>query len=380
MNPPQWIIIDGAVYDLTKFAKFHPGGLAALLDPNVAGQDATDVFFGLHRHEVLLKPAYARLKIGTIKGETQAIIARQTGALKTVPYAEPVASLLPSCAPLLVRVAPADRLPFPLRTLRQTWLCDKYHSPYFSDSHRALQQAMRAVVDETIYPDAQACEDSGKYPSQKVNDRLAELNIHAMRFGVRHLVPSVGLRRAWAAPVPWRCRADGHPSLFRPTSPRIQPGPHLKGLTLMGGIVKPEEFDCACASPRRRLAPPRCAAADHHSNPCESLPPPDFHEMVITQEIVLCGARGYGDGLGGGNVIGLPPVLNFGSAALKQAVVPDVFAGKKNICLAISEAFAGSDVSNLRCEAKKTEDGTHWIINGHKKCVRSPGFGDPYRC
>lgn len=97
----------------------------------------------------------------------------------------------------------------------------------------------------------------------------------------------------------------------------------------------------------------------------------DFHELTITQELVLCGARGYGDGLGGGNVIGLPPVLNFGSDALKQKVVPEIFKAEKSICLAISEAFAGSDVSNLRCEAKKSEDGKFWIINGHKKCVLS---------
>jgi alkylation response protein AidB-like acyl-CoA dehydrogenase len=51
--------------------------------------------------------------------------------------------------------------------------------------------------------------------------------------------------------------------------------------------------------------------------------------------------------------------------------VPEIFKAEKTICLAISEAFAGSDVSNLRCEAKKSEDGKEWIINGHKKCVRA---------
>ena len=47
-------------------------------------------------------------------------------------------------------------------------------------------------------------------------------------------------------------------------------------------------------------------------------------------------------------VIGLPPVLNFGSDELKKRIVPDVFAGKKFISLAISEAFAGSDVAGLK--------------------------------
>jgi alkylation response protein AidB-like acyl-CoA dehydrogenase len=46
--------------------------------------------------------------------------------------------------------------------------------------------------------------------------------------------------------------------------------------------------------------------------------------------------------------------MNYGSDALKKAVIPDVLAGKKFIALAISEAFAGSDVAGLRCTAKKT--------------------------
>lgn len=65
-----------------------------------------------------------------------------------------------------------------------------------------------------------------------------------------------------------------------------------------------------------------------------------------------------------GSVIGLPPVLNFGSEAVKAKVVPDVLSGKKPICLAISEAFAGSDVAGIRTTAVKTEDNNHWIING----------------
>ena len=74
-------------------------------------------------------------------------------------------------------------------------------------------------------------------------------------------------------------------------------------------------------------------------------------------------------GLLGGKVIGLPPVLNFGSEELKARVVPEVLAGKKFICLAISEAQAGSDVMGLQTTAVKSEDGKEWIINGTKKWI-----------
>lgn len=99
-------------------------------------------------------------------------------------------------------------------------------------------------------------------------------------------------------------------------------------------------------------------------------------KLIVTQEFARCGARGYGDGLQGGMVIGLPPVLNFGSEELKAKVVDDVLAGKKFISLAISEAHAGSDVMGLQTTAVKTEDGKEWIINGTKKWITNGVFSD----
>jgi alkylation response protein AidB-like acyl-CoA dehydrogenase/predicted heme/steroid binding protein len=277
-NKPDdlWIIIDSKVYDVTRFKDMHPGGVSVFFGEDVAGQDTTEQFYGLHRHEVILLPQYARLQIGTIKDSKPVIYGRVTGQLSDVPYAEP------------------------------TWLSTGYYSPYFKDSHRALQQAMRVLVDEVILPDARAREDDGKRPTQSVFDKMGELELHAMRLG---------------------------------------PGKHLKGRTLMGGIVKPEEFDY-------------------------------FHELVITQELTRIGVRGYGDGLLGGMVIGLPPVMNFGSPELKARVMPEVLSGKKFICLAISEAFAGSDVMGLQTTAVKTEDGKHWIVNGTKKWITNGTFAD----
>jgi len=75
-------------------------------------------------------------------------------------------------------------------------------------------------------------------------------------------------------------------------------------------------------------------------------------------------------------VIGLPPVINFGRPALKAKVVPEVLSGKKFISLAISEAFAGSDVAGLKCTAKKTPDGKHFVINGTKKWITNGHFSD----
>lgn len=147
---------------------------------------------------------------------------------------------------------------------------------------------------------------------------------------------------------------------------RMGPGKHLEGKVLMDGIVKPEEVSYHSVIRLQLLIADTSFIHKFDY----------FHELIITQEFVRCGARGYGDGLLGGKVIGLPPVLNFGNPELQKKVVPEVLAGKKFICLAISEAHAGSDVFGLQTNAKKTEDGKHWIVNGTKKWITNGTFAD----
>jgi hypothetical protein len=69
----------------------------------VAGQDATEAFFSLHRQEVLQKPQYKRLQVGTVKGESSKVKPLAPGELSQVPYAEP------------------------------TWLAQGFRSPYYND-------------------------------------------------------------------------------------------------------------------------------------------------------------------------------------------------------------------------------------------------------
>lgn len=107
-----------------------------------AGKDATNVFFGLHRHEVLLRPQYARLQIGKIRGQEEVVKPLSPGEISTVPYAEP------------------------------TWLNKGFHSPYYNDGHRRFHRAARKFFMEVVYPDAIKCEESGKRISQDVVDKL----------------------------------------------------------------------------------------------------------------------------------------------------------------------------------------------------------------
>ncbi|KAI0671567.1 acyl-CoA dehydrogenase NM domain-like protein [Trametes maxima] len=271
-----WIIIDGKVYDVTRFKNMHPGGTSVFFGDDIAGQDATEAFYGLHRHEVIVKPQYQRLQIGVVQGEKSVIYDNKPGELSKVPYAEPLG------------------------------LTQGYQSPYYTDSHRKFQRAVRKFVDETLTPDALAREEDGKRPSLSVINKAAELGILAMTMG---------------------------------------PGKHLKGRTLMDGVIKPEEFD-------------------------------RFHELILAQELCRPSCRGYRDGQNSGATIGLPPIIHFGRPELRDRVIEEVLSGKKFLSLAISEAFAGSDVAGLRTTATKTPDGKFWIINGTKKWITNGTFSD----
>ena len=62
-------------------------------------------------------------------------------------------------------------------------------------------------------------------------------------------------------------------------------------------------------------------------------------------------------------------MMNFGHKSLRDKVARDCLTGEKVICLCITEPYAGSDVANIRAEAKKTADGKHYIVNGEKKWI-----------
>ena len=88
-----------------------------------------------------------------------------------------------------------------------------------------------------------------------------------------------------------------------------------------------------------------------------------FHELLLWDEL----ARAGGGGVLGQmsiNSMALPPVMEHGSQRLRDLVCRDVVTGKKNICLAISEPGAGSDVARIACTAELSPDGTHFVING----------------
>lgn len=266
-----WLIVDHQVYDVSDFLEAHPGGEVVLRQ--VAGQDATEAFYNLHRQQVLTQ--YKALCLGPLEGETPEVITPQPGDLSTVPYAEPL------------------------------WLSPVFKSPYYNESHRRLQKAVREFTEVHILPEAKEKEDDGTQISQDLIDKMADVNLLACRLG---------------------------------------PGKHLRGRTLFGGVVKGEEYDY-------------------------------FHDLIVSQEIVRTNMRGFQDGNMAGMTISLTAVHQWcRDEELRERVSQEVLSGKKKICLAVTEAFAGSDVAGLRTTATLSEDGEFYVVNGTKKVRRSLFF------
>lgn len=61
---------------------------------------------------------------------------------------------------------------------------------------------------------------------------------------------------------------------------------------------------------------------------------------------------------------------------MQDKVTRPCLTGEKVICLAITEPYGGSDVANLRTEAKKTPCGKYYIVNGEKKWITNGVFAD----
>lgn len=100
--------------------------------------------------------------------------------------------------------------------------------------------------------------------------------------------------------------------------------------------------------------------------------PDYFHELVMYDEISRTGSGGFLWGIAGGTTIGLPPIYNHGSDAVKAKVVPAALRGEVSCCLCITEPSAGSDVANLKTSAKL--EGDHYILNGEKKWITNGIF------
>lgn len=233
-----FIIVNDAVYNVSKFAALHPGGEKLLLA--FAGTDATDDFYTMHRQSVLDQFG-PRLRVGTLSdGDAKRQTApddglTEWGRLSSVPYAE----------------APYWR---------------GWKSPYHNESHYKFRLYVREFYDKHIREVALRSETSNEPATLELMQKISKAGLLHTQLGA---------------------------------------GPHLSLLPMPMGMSV-DEFD-------------------------------GFHANILRTESARVGTPGFHDSVFSGFTIGAPPILHYGTPAMKEQILPQLMRGEKRICLAITE-------------------------------------------
>jgi hypothetical protein len=184
---------------MSKFSEIHPGGLAALLDPEVGKsndrlplprllpfvcvyftlanpniQSLLIVYSGQRRHRIFLRPSSTRSLVYSSvcqvqdrsdrRSRTESLAKRERGVIHRM-----LVSLITLHLSRWPDVYTHPQVPY----AEPMFLSAGYkQSPYYKDSHYRVQKEMRKFIDEHVYADAQACEESGKRMSQKILDMM----------------------------------------------------------------------------------------------------------------------------------------------------------------------------------------------------------------
>lgn len=147
----NWLAIDGKIYDVTKFAKVHPGGAGIMR--LYAGKDCTKEFFAMHKADVLEKVGKKLMK-GTVKGAEVGVqeASADKHKIDVAPYSEPT-----------------------------SWM--GWYSPYYNDSHKQFRLKLRAFVEDVLRPEADASEEAGDHPSMEISQAMGKAGLLAARIG-----------------------------------------------------------------------------------------------------------------------------------------------------------------------------------------------------
>lgn len=101
----------------------------------------------------------------------------------------------------------------------------------------------------------------------------------------------------------------------------------------------------------------------------------DFsYEMVFAETLGEVRSSGLTSAIGVQSTMCTPALARHGSDALKREYLAPTIAGDLVGCIGVSEASAGSDVSQIRTHARR--DGDDYIINGSKMWITNGVQGD----
>ena len=96
--------------------------------------------------------------------------------------------------------------------------------------------------------------------------------------------------------------------------------------------------------------------------------------MLIADIIGVAGS--FGTTFGAHTGIGTLPILYYGNEEQKKKYIPGLSTGELIGCYCLTEPSAGSDANAGKTNAKLSDDGKNYIINGQKIWISHGGFAD----
>ncbi|KAF8429027.1 acyl-CoA dehydrogenase [Tirmania nivea] len=195
-----WIVVEGDVYDLTKFQTEHPGGQKIL--QRVGGKDATAQFWKYHNQGILNKYK-SKLMIGSLEGkavEKPAIAAATVETPKAAPavVAPEKASAVKAPEEKREALEPfGELIPFG----DPSWY-QGYHSPYYNETHAALRNEIRAWMEEKVEPYLNEWDEARRVP-EEIYQEMGKRGYLAGLLGVHYPVQYTNYRVASVPPEEW---------------------------------------------------------------------------------------------------------------------------------------------------------------------------------
>ena len=94
-----------------------------------------------------------------------------------------------------------------------------------------------------------------------------------------------------------------------------------------------------------------------------------YTSLVLAEEMAHAHCGGLAMGLAVQTDMAMPPILAFGTEEQKQEWAAPAIAGKKILCIGITEPDAGSDVAGIKTRAVRDEATGEYVINGSKTYI-----------
>lgn len=95
---------------------------------------------------------------------------------------------------------------------------------------------------------------------------------------------------------------------------------------------------------------------------------------LIADKIAVCGSFSVAFSAHVG--IGTLPLVWYGSVQQKEKYLARLASGEWIAAYALSEASSGSDAMNIRTQARLSDDGKHYVLNGEKMWISNAGIAD----